>query len=163
MRHLRTTRLLAIAALAVPFLLSTLVISTQSAWAGRGSTSVNCRGVIGTDGGMWTLQGCSHEAITGSQGTVPLPPGQGYPDSPATITWTHGSNPNIPVLTTTVQFRVTIAVKRNLTSRCGPGSTDYRLMGTVTGNSASPGVRGRVNVNVCDTGGSVSNKGRVRF
>jgi hypothetical protein len=152
MRRHRATRLLLIPALAAPLMFFTLLDPTGSAWAKKNSNlTIQCVGINGNDGGTLTLQGCSHPEITGDQGTISLGSSQGFPQSPTTITWSPGADRSIPPLVTTIRFRrVEWTVRKN---RCGAGSDEFRMTGTVIGNSASPGVKGRVKIFECDTGG----------
>ncbi len=160
MRRHRTIRVLLIPALAAPLALAALVAPAGSAWARGQNLPVTCVGMTGNSGGTLSLNGCAHPNRTGSQGTITLGPSQDYPTSPATITWGPGLIPSNPHLVTTIKFKVIWIVKRE---KCGAGAYEFKLMGSVSGNSVSPGVRGRVKLIECDSDGVLSNLGSVRF
>lgn len=151
MRRHRATRLLLIPALAAPLMFFIELAPAGSAWAKNSNVTITCVGMNGMDGGTLTLQGCSHPEITGDQGTVSLGNSLAFPQSPTTITWAPGANRSIPPLVTTIRYRrVEWTVRKN---RCGAGSDEFRMTGVITGNSASPGIKGRVKIFECDTDG----------
>jgi hypothetical protein len=138
-------------ALAAPLIFLTVLLPPGSAWAKNSNLTIQCVAINGNDGGTVTLQGCSHPEITGDQGTIDLGSSQAFPQSPTTITWAQGANRQIPPLVTTIRFRrVEWTMRKN---RCGAGSDEFRMTGNIIGNSASPGVKGRVKIFECDTGG----------
>ena len=153
MRRHRTIRVLLIPALAAPLALTALFATGGSAWARGQNLPVSCVGMTGNSGGTLSLNGCTHPDRTGSQGTITLGPSQNYPTSPATITWSPGTDRSNPPLVTTIKFKVIWIVRRE---RCGAGAYEFKMMGSVSGNSVSPGVKGRVKLIECDTDGLLS-------
>jgi hypothetical protein len=157
MRPFRLVRLLVVPALALPLVLSTIVLP-GTAWA-KGSKTVKCVILNGTYGGSWSLSGCSPVAIAGAAGSGNGPQAtvaQNFPVSPATITWGTPANRRAAPLKTTITFGVSELTGHR--DKCGAGSKEFNVTGTVTGNSATPGVRigGKVKIFVCDKAGVLS-------
>lgn len=161
MRPFRLVRLLVVPALALPLVLSTVVLP-GTAWA-KGSKTVKCVMLNGTYGGSWSLSGCSPVTITGSAGSGGRPQAtvaQNFPVSPATITWGTPANRHAAPLKTTITYAVSELTGHR--DKCGAGSREFIVAGTVTGNSATPGVRigGKIKILVCDKGGVLSSHKR---
>jgi hypothetical protein len=157
MRPFRLVRLLVVPALALPLVLSTIVLP-GTAWA-KGSKTVKCVHLNGTYGSSWSLTGCSPVTIAGSVGSGNRPQAtvaQNFPTSPATITWGTPANRRALPLQTTIQF--TVAELTGHKDKCGTGSREFLVSGSVTGNSESVGVRigSKVKIFVCDKAGVLS-------
>jgi hypothetical protein len=154
MRTFRSVRLAVVAALAVPLLCSAILLP-GSAWAKTPrSKPATCQSISGTYGGTWYLIGCGPPEITGDSANPSGTSSAVFPSSPTTITWSEGPNPHLAPLQTTIAFSVT--PKKN---KCGAGSSEYALSGTIVSNSASPGVKGHVKMFVCvSAGGALSAK-----
>ncbi len=158
MRSFRSVRLLVIPALVLPLVLSTVVVS-GSAWA-KGSKPVKCTRLSGTYGGSWTLGDCSPFTVIGSgnpAGTIST----AFPRSPAVITWGTPVNRHASPLQSTISFVVSQLTGHK--NKCGPGALEYELVGSIMHNSASPGVKGKVKLFVCDTGGVLKAAKKLRL
>jgi hypothetical protein len=158
MRSFRSVRLLVIPALVLPLLLSTVVVS-GSAWA-KGSKPVKCTRMSGTYGGSWTLSDCSPFTVIGSgnpAGTIAT----AFPRSPAVITWGTPVNRHASPLQSTISFMVSQLTGHK--NKCGRTALEYELVGSITHNSTSPGVKGRVKLFVCDTGGVLKAAKKLRL
>ena len=142
--------------LVVVFALSTIGIVTPAMAKGGSAKTVTCSGptaIAGTYGQPgWTLASCMPVAVVGPaynqyQGIVSQP----FPESPATIQWNPlGPGRNGPALSTTISFVVVPETGHH--DKCGQGSSEYYLKGTVTANSGStPVVKGNVKMFVCES------------
>jgi hypothetical protein len=146
-----------IPALAVPLLLSTVVIPGSASAKPNGSRTVKCLSLDGTYGGSWSLDLCGPGASTpiigagggGPQGTIAT----AFPDSPATIDW--GRSVDHPSgLVTTITFSVSQQMGHK--NRCGATSSEWELSGAAQPtNSAIPGVKGKTKMYVCESAGGV--------
>ena len=156
MRPFRAMRLLMIPAVAVALMLSALVAS-GSAWARvPKSKSALCK-TLSSTGGVWSLAQCTAPTETGGNSTAITP--QPFPTTAGTftvvITWNNAAvlNPE-----TTPKTTIRATASKPFKDRCAAGSTEWQLIGSVTGNTAVPGVSGRVKILACVTkSGAVSN------
>ena len=155
MRPFRSLRPVLAPALAVPLVLSALVLNGP-AWAKATSKAVVCHSVEGTVAN-WGLVGCTQPLITstGSQAIdTPFPSAVG-PYS-ATITWNTLDQPHRgdPPGTTTISVKVTTPRK----DKCAHGSSEWQLAGFVASGTTTPAIKGKVKIVACVTsGGGVTN------
>ena len=159
MRSFRSVRLLVIPALVVPLVLSTVVVS-GSAWA-KGSKPVKCTRMSGTYGGSWTLSDCSPFTVIGSgnpAGTIAT----AFPRSPAVITWGTPVNRHASPLQSTISF-VVVAADRAQEQVRGNGSGVRARRGPSRTTPSAPGVKGKVKLFVCDTGGVLKAAKKLRL
>lgn len=145
MRPFRSVQMLTIPALAVPLLLSSVVLDGPA--MAKGNKTVNCRTVTGTVAG-WGLEGCTQPAITGGNSTgidQPFPTTAG--PYTATITWNPlgEAHRGGPPGTTTISVNVS-QVRKN---KCASGSAEWQLVGSILSNTVSPAVKGKVKVVAC--------------
>jgi hypothetical protein len=163
MRPFRSARLVMIPTLVALLALSTLVASSSASARGAGSKTAQCMTLSGTYGGSWSLYNCSPPAIVGIPPSSGQPNGtisSAFPTSPAVITWGVPPDPRQPPLTTKITFSV-----RALTAhkdKCG-AALEYALVGSVVSNSRNPGVKGHVKMFVCDAGGALSQKKKIKL
>jgi hypothetical protein len=156
MRPFRSARLLMIPALVLPIVLSTVALS-GTAWA-KGAKTVACKQLTGTAGGTWALSDCTQPAITGGNSTAvskPFPTTAGF--SSVVVTWNPVGEAHRggPAGTTTFSYSASQLVGHK--NKCGTSSTEWSLVGSVTANTVSPKVKGKLKVFAC-----VSRSGALR-
>jgi hypothetical protein len=167
MRSFRAARLLVLPALALPLLLSAVLLP-GTAWAKSATKPVKCPSVTGTYGSTWYLMGCSQPGKQGGYlviGTgndpfsTPFLPSAG--PVTATVTWGELPNPSLPHLKSTVHITTTQLSKKK--DKCGTG-TEYLVTGSVVSNSKPVGIKlGKLKMFVCNNGGALSAHKKFRF
>jgi hypothetical protein len=107
---------------------------------------VICKAVLGTVSN-WGIEGCTQPAITSSasQGiNMPFPTATG--SYSATITWNNlDQQPRGVPGTTTISVTVSNPHK----DRCAAGSSEWQLVGSISANSTTPAVKGKVKILAC--------------
>ena len=147
MRTFRSARVLVLPALVLPLALSTVVLS-GTAWA-KGAKAVSCKTLTGTAGGSWSLNGCNQPAITGGNTTGITP---NFPTTAGSgtmvITWNPAGEAHRGGPAGTTTFSYTAAQLTGHKDKCR-GSSEWSLLGQVTGNTVSPKVKGKLKVFAC--------------
>ncbi len=149
MRPFRCARLLVIPALVLPVVLSSVALS-GTAWA-KGAKTVVCRQLSGTAGSTsWSLDDCTQPAITGGNSTAmstPFPTAAGFHS--VTVTWNPVGEAHRGGPAGTTTFHYSASQLMGHKNKCGTSSTEWELVGTVTANTVSPKVKGKLKVFAC--------------
>jgi hypothetical protein len=149
MRRFRSARLLVIPALVLPVVLSTVALP-GTAWA-KGAKTVTCRELTGTAGTtLWYFEDCTQPAITGGDSTMmstPFPTAAGRYSVKVTWNPVGEAHRGGPAGTTTFGYSASQLVGHK--NKCGTSSTEWELVGTVTANTVSPKVKGKLKAFVC--------------
>jgi hypothetical protein len=168
MRSFRAARLLVLPGLVLPLVLSAVLLP-GTAWAKSATKPVKCQSVIGTYGGTWWLKGCTQQGKQGGLQVIGIgndaistnfAPSSG--PTAGTVMWGELPNPSLPHLTSNISLTTTQLPSKK--DKCGPGTIEFEVSGSVVSNSYAPGIKlGKLKMFVCDSGGALSARKKFKF